>query len=207
MDKSTQVTLERMVAASRPDAPFPRKIDDRAWYDILARIGLKYTGLFRGMHSILAATGTNEASATVVPLEVQDGGIYSLHPAVIDRCFQVFTVAAARGLRKNVNQLVVPTFIGEMVVSPNALGLDVKANLGSMFRGCFTGDMSASSAGQQVLHVKDFRTSALTSVEEVAEEHPLISQLQWKPHSDFVDLNKYMQPWSHSHGNGNFWKS
>jgi len=195
MDKSTQVSLETVAAVSRPDALLTRRVDDRAWYGVLDRIGLKYTGLFRGLHSILAATGSNGASATVAALEVPDGGRYSLHPAVMDRCFHVFTVAAARGLGKNINQLVVPTFIGEVVVSPGELDLDVKASLqDTIRRGSYIGDMSAHSAGRQVLHLKDFRTSALTSADEAAEEQPLISQLQWTPHSDFVDLSKYMHP-------------
>jgi hypothetical protein len=146
------------------------------------------------MQAISAATSTNEAIATIPALEVVDGGRYSLHPAVIDQCFQVFTVAAARGLGKNMNQLVVPTFIGEMVVSPSTLNLDVKAKLGTLSRASFVGDMEVQSAGRQVLHLKDFRTSAITSTDEGAEAHPLISQLQWKPHSDFVDLNNHMHP-------------
>ena len=189
MDKS--ISLDRSVS---PHASLPRKVDDGAWYNVLTRIGLNYTGLFRGIRSLSAATSTNEATATVPALEVADGGRYSLHPAVIDQCFQVFTVAAARGLGKNMNQLVVPTFIGEMVISPSTLDLEVKAELDTMSRGAFVGGMAAQSGGLQVLHLKDFRTSALTSADEATEEHPLVSQLQWKPHSDFVDLSKHMHP-------------
>ena len=189
MDKS--ISLD---SAAGQHAPYPRRVNDNTWYGILAQIGLNYTSLFRGMRSISAATSTNEAIATVPALKVADGGRYSLHPAVIDQCFQVFTVAAARGLGKNMNQLVVPTFIGEMVVSPCTLDLDVKAKLGTMCRGSFIGDMAVKSAGMQILHLKDFRTSALTSADEGAEEKPLISQLRWNPHSDFVDLTNYMHP-------------
>jgi acyl transferase domain-containing protein len=189
-DKS--IPLDR---AAIPLAPLPRKVDHEAWYTVMTRIGLNYTGLFRGLRSISAATHENAAVAEVLAREVTDGGRYSLHPAVIDRCFQIFTVAAARGLGKNLTQLVVPTFIGEMVVAPCTRDLEVKTQLfGTMSRGAFIGDLAAHSAGQQVLHLKDFRTSALTSSDGSLGEQPLISQLQWLPHSDFADLGKYMHP-------------
>lgn len=175
-------------------APFPRKVDEQAWYSVLAQLGLNYTGWFKGMRCISAAANTSEVIATVSAIQVPHDERHSLYPAVIDQCFQVFTVAAARGLRKNIDQLVVPTFIGEMVVCPSTVDLDVMVKLRIVCRGSFVVEMEVQSAGVQVLHLKDYRTSALTSCDEGAEENPLISQLQWKPHADLTNLDEYMHP-------------
>ncbi|KAK4172362.1 putative polyketide synthase [Triangularia setosa] len=181
-----------------PLAPFPRKVTADAWYSTMNRVGLNYQGLFRGLGAISSSTTENKALAEVSVNEasVTDGGRYSIHPAVIDRCFQVFTVAAARGLAKNMTSLVVPTFIGEMIISPCTQDLQVKTSLvGNMSRGAFVGHLAAYSAGQQVIHLKDFRTSALSSGDAGSqEEHPIISQLEWLPHADFTDLAKHMHP-------------
>ncbi|KAL9086197.1 MAG: hypothetical protein Q9165_007262 [Trypethelium subeluteriae] len=184
-----------MATATDPVAPLPREVDAIAWYDIMDRVGLNYKGVFKGLKSISASTSTNEAAAAVTAQETSENHPYSLHPAAIDRCFQVFMVAAARGLGKNLTQLMVPTFIGSMIVGPCTRDMEVKAKLpGEMKRGAFNGNLAAYSAGQQVIHISDFQTSALTGEDEMEEEKPLVSQLQWLPHSDFADLSKFMQP-------------
>ncbi|OCK77276.1 putative polyketide synthase [Lepidopterella palustris CBS 459.81] len=189
---STDKSISWATAAA-PILPFARRVDDKAWYGIMNRVGLNYTGYFRGLRSISASPTTNEATAEVAARETTEGYRYSLHPAVIDRCFQVFTVAAARGLGKNLSQLVVPTFIGSMVVAPCEQDLEVKTNLiGDVSRGTFTGDLTAFSAGRQVLHLGEFQTSALTNEDGLESEQPLVSQLQWLPHSDLADLSKFV---------------
>jgi hypothetical protein len=81
-----------------------------------------------------------------------------------------------------------------MAVSSNTVDLDVKAKPSSVWRASFVGDMEVQSGGLQVLDVKDFHTSALTSRDEGAKENLLISQLQWRPHADFTDWNRYIHP-------------
>ncbi|KAF2716908.1 polyketide synthase [Polychaeton citri CBS 116435] len=191
-----RASFDRSVAfptTSAPSTSFPRAVDAAKWYGHLTELGFNYTGLFKGMHCITASASSTEASACASEQDQPHSGGYSVHPAVIDQCFQLFTVAAARGLRRNIRQLAVPVFIGEMVVTPAALPMTVKATVESMCRGSFTGRMTVQAAGSQILHLKDFRTSALTSADEDKEELPLISHIQWRPCSDFVDLEKYMQ--------------
>jgi acyl transferase domain-containing protein len=173
-------------------APFPRAVDEKNWYSILRKVGFNYTGLFEGLACISAATTSNEAKASVTA-QVQgatDGGkcsTYALHPAVIDQCFQLFTVASCNGLGRNTNQLAVPTFIEQMVISPSTLDLDVLAKVTSMAgRGSWTGDLEALSAGLPVMRLKGMKTSVLTGSDSADEEVPLITQLELMPHSDFV---------------------
>ncbi|KAH9986166.1 KR domain-containing protein [Xylariaceae sp. FL0662B] len=115
---------------------------------------------------------------------------YMLHPSVIDQCFQLFMVASFRGLGRNMNQLSVPTFIEEMILPRSEQELNVTAQVGNLQeRGSFTGNLLAqSSDGQPIISLKGLKTSALTNNESAEEEVPLITQLEWMPHSDFVDL-------------------
>ncbi|KAL2751982.1 hypothetical protein ACRALDRAFT_1045166, partial [Sodiomyces alcalophilus JCM 7366] len=191
--------------AAPRDAPFPRDVDAKSWYNGLRRIGFNYTGLFEGMRGISAATTTTEAKAAVEPSRPSKSRLsrYVLHPATIDQCFQLFTVAAFRGMNRNMGQLSVPTFIEEMVLSPcptTEQALDVTAHVGNMLeRGSFTGNLVAQVAGsgrQQpatiCISLKGFKTSALTNSGgddgQDEEEVPMITQLEWRPHSDFADL-------------------
>ncbi|KID61231.1 Highly reducing polyketide synthase gloL [Metarhizium brunneum] len=169
----------------------------------LRRIGFNYTGLFEGMQGITAATTATKAKATVdtsiLPSDSKCSR-YVLHPSVIDQCFQLFTVASCRGIRRNISQVSVPTFIEEMVVCPCPMSqtLSVVAHVdNALERGSFTGNLVAQSAeGDERLtttciSLKGLKTSALTSRSDRdadEEEMPLITQLEWMPHSDFADL-------------------
>ena len=103
---------------AREQSPLARKVDENEWYSILNRVGFNYTGPFRGLRCISAATDENLAVATVQPRSAEDSRQYTIHPAVIDQCFQLFTVSAYRGLGRNCNTVAVPTFIEEMIVCP-----------------------------------------------------------------------------------------
>ncbi|ORY69074.1 uncharacterized protein BCR38DRAFT_508552 [Pseudomassariella vexata] len=182
-------------------APYPRKVDEKDWYSILRRVGFNYTGLFEGMKYVSAATTSSQAKATVanqIQGAASDGArcsTYSLHPAVIDQCFQLFTVAACRRLRRNTSQLAVPTFIEEMVISPSALGLEVTAKINSLDElGSWTGDVVAHGAERPVLSLKGMKTSVLTRSSTEDDQVPLITQLDWKPHSDFVGAETGLHP-------------
>lgn len=190
----------------RPDArgprvvPFPRVVDEKNWYKVLRRVGLNYTGLFEGLTSISAATTSSEARASV-SAQVQKaahsgiGSTYALHPAVIDQCFQLFTVASYRGLGRNTSQLAVPTFIEQMVISPSTLDLDVTAKItGMVRRGAWRGDLGAYSAGIPVMSLRGMKTSVLTSSNPAEEEVPLITQLEMTPHCDLVNLERGLHP-------------
>lgn len=184
---------------------FPRKVDEKSWYNGLRRIGFNYTGPFEGIQDVSAATNTTSAKATVatqvadsVALHGSKSSRYVLHPAAIDQCFQLFMVAAFRGLGRNMKQLSVPTFIEEMVLSSSddVREMSVTAHVGNVQeRGSFRGNLLAQGGqGQTLISLKGLKTSALTSNDDLGEEEvPLITQLEWKPHSDFVDLGKCLQ--------------
>ncbi|KAJ5106839.1 hypothetical protein N7456_003514 [Penicillium angulare] len=178
---------------------YPRKVDENNWYNVLTNLGFKYTGAFRGLQKITSGTVTSQAAA-VVPFDEKHskGDQYAVHPGLIDQCFQIFTVAAARGRGRAYRQIAVPTFIEEIVIAPSKNGnLETMANIDSYDRGSFVGNLSAQSGGDAVLSLTGFKATALSYAESASDELPLINQLEWKPHSDFADMSKFMRPREH----------
>ncbi|PWY70902.1 putative polyketide synthase [Aspergillus heteromorphus CBS 117.55] len=175
---------------------FPRKVDENTWYRMLSQVGFNHTGLFRGLKQIFAAPVKNESSAVVSTTDSHAQAKYALHPGVIDQCFQLFTVSAYRGLTRDCHQLAVPTFIEEIVISPSDEELHVTALIRKVERGSFVGDLVAQASGQKMISLKGFKASAV-SADNDAEETPLISRMEWKPHADFVDMSKLVHPREH----------
>ncbi|KAI2627176.1 putative polyketide synthase [Xylaria nigripes] len=177
-------------------SPFPRRVDENSWYAALKRLGFNYTGLFDGLQSVSAATNTTEAKATVETLvDSTKCSRYVLHPAAIDQCFQLFMAASFRGLSRNMRQLSVPTFIEEMVICHSVEKTDVTAMVANIEeRGSFTGNLlGLSPDGQTVISLKGLKTTALTSDDLTEDESPLITQFEWRPHSDFVDFKSCLR--------------
>ncbi|PYH92913.1 putative polyketide synthase [Aspergillus ellipticus CBS 707.79] len=181
------------LAASEPGLALPRKMDETSWYNVLNRVGFNSTGLFRGLQRISAATVGRQASAVVPETTLHTQGQYALHPGVIDQCFQLFTVSAYRGLARDCLQLAVPTFIEEIVISPNNGDLQVTADIDRVERGSFVGDLVAQASGRKMLSLTGFKTSALNANSE-PEELPLITQFEWKPHADFATMSQLIHP-------------
>ncbi|KAL7918585.1 polyketide synthase [Trichoderma austrokoningii] len=171
----------------------PRAVDAGEWYGILNRIGFNYQGHFRGMRDISSATVNNVAVASV-PTAINDLTKYAIHPGIIDQCFQLFTVAAYRGLGRNCVNMAVPTFIEEMVIRSASKDLDVQATIHTTERGSFVGDLAAQADGQLILSLKGFKASAMTSEASDDENLPLITQFEWRPHADFIKMKDYMRP-------------
>lgn len=173
------------------NSPFPRSVEEKAWYQLLRRVGYNYTGLFEGMTGITAGTTAREARAAAT-MPSQANTKYTLHPALLDQCFQLFTVAASRGLSRNMGALAVPTFVDEMVISsprnadPTST-LDVTAKIPALDEaGSWTGDLVAmSAASMPVVRLKGMKTSVLARDSSAENGAPVISQLEWKPHCDY----------------------
>ncbi|CRG87956.1 Lovastatin nonaketide synthase [Talaromyces islandicus] len=186
--------IDKSVVTEMSESPSQsRQVDADEWYTVLNRIGFNYQGYFRGLCQISASPVDNTAVARV-PIHNDDRTNYAIHPGIIDQCFQLFTVATSRGLGRNCRNVAVPTFIEEMVVSPANLDLHVVANINSVERGSFEGCLTAQAQGRLFLSLKGFKASAMTNAEDADESLPLITQFEWRPHADFIQMKDYMYP-------------
>ncbi|RFU80508.1 polyketide synthase [Trichoderma arundinaceum] len=187
VDKSIDLNAPETVSLSR-------KVDAAGWYSILKGVGFNYTGLFQGLKGITAAPEKSRSVATVSTAKANADNKYAIHPAIIDQCFQLFTVSAFRGLRRNCRTIAVPTFIEEIIISPTMNDLTVTADILSVERGSFVGDLVAQDGSRVFLSLKGFKATALTSTDSAEDSVPLVTQFEWRPHADFTQLAKYMHP-------------
>ncbi|KAK7997610.1 hypothetical protein PG989_005650 [Apiospora arundinis] len=200
MDESSALGLE-LDPESISSTSFPRKVDADRWYRNMAQNGINHTGMFQGMSSVSAATKTHEAMATVLRPLADDklDGDYTVHPALMDQCVQLFAVAVAQGLDRRLTGSRVPVFIGEMVVAPSTTSeLRVYATHNEITSSQPSGMLVARSpdSGLPVVFVKDLRTTDLARTVDQAKgsELPLISSLQWMPHIDLADPASFLRP-------------
>lgn len=188
-----RASMEKSVSLDVPEAgALARKVDHNDWYSILKHVGFNYTGMFQGLKNISAAPEKSRSVATVETEKANESGKYAIHPAIIDQCFQLFTVSAYRGLRKNCHNIAVPTFIEQIIISPTIKDLHVTADITSVERGSFLGDLVAQNDGQMLLALRGFKATALTSSDASEDNIPLITQVEWRPHAEFARLDKSM---------------
>ncbi|KAJ6441494.1 cytochrome p450 monooxygenase [Purpureocillium lavendulum] len=176
---------------------FARAVDADEWYRVLNRVGFNYTGLFRGLQSVTASPAENRAAASVPSPTPSQAAKFAIHPAIMDQCFQLFTVSAYRGLGRNCTNIAVPTFIEEVVVRPTTHELRLEATIHTQERGSFVGDLVAGHLGELQLSLKGFKASALTRSDDADESLPLITRFEWRPHADFVRLDELLHRREH----------
>lgn len=188
VDKSVKID------APRPILSLPRKVSTIEWYNVMKRVGLSYGPAFRQMDHISAATNKQAAVATIFNPERPGESSYALHPATIDQCFQLLTVAAFQGQGRKFQQLAVPIYIEELVIVPGTQEIHVEAISALSIKGAFTGDVLAQSIEGTLLHMKGFKSSPLETGNSMVDDVRLISQIEWKIDSDFCELDNLMKP-------------
>ncbi|EFQ25774.1 KR domain-containing protein [Colletotrichum graminicola M1.001] len=98
------------------DDSFVRSVDTSDWYSIADSIGLSYGISLQGLDDIVASTTRLAASATVYDDAVDDEADYALHPTVLDLALQLNLVAMCQGVREKCDLLLLPTYVGELIV-------------------------------------------------------------------------------------------
>ena len=173
----------------------PRSVPPSIWYEVMKKAGLNYGCAFQRLKGISASTSEMIAVATVTDfLDLFDNS-YSLHPATIDSCLQLFSVAMTRGVPRLLNRLYVPTSIGEIYISkayPEILG---KATISSRQRNSVGGDVTAIAQGATVMSIKNLGLSCLEDNDTHIDTQPhAVARLVWKPDIDFMDPRLLIQP-------------
>ncbi|PHH73149.1 hypothetical protein CDD80_4013 [Ophiocordyceps camponoti-rufipedis] len=165
-----------------------RRIDADGWYESFRRHGLGYSGCFRGLRSITAATTEDTAMAT---LPQQDTGVwYVMHPASIDHALQLLYLASTRGLGRKLDHLRLPTFVGHIVVHQAAQDQDSMVATARWTEP--GGDVVVQQDGKQLLSMLGVEMTLLSYQEE--ESPPLISRMHWRQHINFCPGESLIKP-------------
>lgn len=180
---------------------FPREVGRDRWYADMKRVGLNYTGRFRGLGEITAHVRENRASALVKNAMSQGDSPYSQHPSTIDLVFQLFSVSSSKGLSRDFSGLAVPTYIGLLHVRPVDGDMQVTAETEITSRGVVHGHASGVAGGSTVLRLENLRMTPLADAQDSRGEDPhAAAELVWKPDINFLDVSSLMQPkFDHRH--------
>ncbi|KAH0559951.1 hypothetical protein GP486_003526 [Trichoglossum hirsutum] len=163
----------------------PRTVSSARWYKSLKRVGLSYGPAFAGMTNISAAVMDEAAIATIATRPELNEPLCGLHPAAMDMCLQVYSVAACKGLPRRVEQLCVPAYVGELYVRQASSPVRVKVLTSSTERGTITGDAVGVADGQVVFRIRGLKLPPLEGPEKDPDPHAG-QELEWKPDLDFL---------------------
>ncbi|KAF5641441.1 polyketide synthase [Fusarium tjaetaba] len=169
----------------------PRRVDCARIYSQLAYVGFVYGPEFRGLLDVTVSPSEHLVYGCVSNKTKQNQSAFTLHPATIDTGLQLLLVSEARGLARNIAELVVPTAIEEVEISTGSDFMDAKA-----WRLHGTASCVELDAGGNIA----LRASGI-SLRALGEDIPLealdahaASRLTWLPHIDFVDLSTLFVP-------------
>ncbi|KAM0323503.1 hypothetical protein ACHAQA_008783 [Verticillium albo-atrum] len=182
-------------------APLPRQVSSAKWYSVMDRAGLNYGPRFRGLTSISASATRHEAVAVVKSTSEHNESGYALHPGEMDSAFQLFSVAAFKGLSRLFSKVAVLSSIGELYIKPTTDDILVKAFAKPANRGAFSGDAIGTSENQTVFKLKDISCSQLPEAEDPRGDDPHAAvELVWKPDVNLVDTSSLLRTRADSSG-------
>jgi SAM-dependent methyltransferase len=173
----------------------PRKIRAPQWYQTMRKVGLNYGPAFQPLAEISAGTTTNTATACMKNYIGEYESTYQFHPATIDGCIQLFSVALCNGTPRKMRQLSVPTYIEEIYIRRPLSSFEIAVSASASAKGIVTGNGIAVADNRVVLQVKGLRLSPLEEDSSAAANDPHAAvQLEWKPDLHFLDLRSLIVP-------------
>ena len=175
--------------------PLQREVPSSTWYGVMRRFGLNYGPRFRGLKDISAHTSERKAVATLSDRLDEKETPYQLHPATIDSAFQLFSVAAFKGVPRLFNKLSVPTYIEELYIRPSKKDIMIQAEAESSPGGALFGNLAGVVDGEITINLKGLRMSPLGDNDEGLNDDPHAAvELEWKSDINFLDAAKLMRP-------------
>ncbi|KAH7195357.1 polyketide synthase [Fusarium oxysporum] len=169
----------------------PRQIDCPRIYSQLSHVGFIYGPEFRGLLDATASPLEDLVYGRVDNKTSQSNSPFTLHPATIDTGLQLLLVSQARGLARNIVELMVPTTIEEVEVSAGTDLMDAKAWRLHGTVSC----VELNAGGKVALRASGIQLRALGEdiTLDVLDVHAA-SRLNWLPHFDFLDTSKLFVP-------------
>ena len=168
-------------AASAPQQ-FARLVSSRFWYQKLAKVGLQYGPQFQGLEDITADPVGFTASATIRGRSNGSENCHALHPATIDQCLQLFSVAACKGRALHLARLFIPMFIDEITLGQNRDLMKVQVSGSRVSGNQGQGSVALVADDNMVLSMSGVTFAQLDqSKGSEASGIPLLSEGEWQP--------------------------
>jgi len=165
-----------------------RSVNCSRFYDEMAKIGFLYGPEFQGLANVSSSTTEELATGEIINRNTQSRSPFTLHPATIDACLQLFMVAISKGLMRNLTELSVPTVIEELDISSGRDVMD--AHVWNLVGNKEILCVECVADGKIILHASGIQLHSLedSSVSKEGDVYAA-ARLQWLPDFDFVNVS------------------
>ncbi|KAE8381626.1 KR-domain-containing protein [Aspergillus bertholletiae] len=187
------------VPAGEPATALLRHVDSGLWYRSLRDLGLDYGPYFQGLANVTADPVSRVSSGiirTTMPLEQIES--YAVHPTVIDKALQLITVAAVRGIARQMDRVAIPISIDRVYCGlGHSNELSAQATCRSTANGSFTGDSIAVGPTEVILDIQGVKAFGMDA--ETHGDGPddglSSARIEWQPDIEFVSsLTNFLPP-------------
>ncbi|EFQ96902.1 fatty acid synthase S-acetyltransferase [Nannizzia gypsea CBS 118893] len=172
--------------------PFIRHVESDLWYAALSSRGLDYGPRFKGLKDITADPVIRQAAATITDDQDLHNSRYALHPAAIDQCLQLFSVAFTHGISRQMTKLSIPISIEKIYISKGTSSMSVQAKGTKSSSSMASGAVSMISENKPVLWIQDAQFFTVDDEKETEPNSRLVSRCQWKPDIDFLPATELL---------------
>jgi acyl transferase domain-containing protein len=197
--------LQHCVAQGRPGeehtiapksiAPYSRQLSECHWYERMRHMGLNYGPQFQGLKDISAHTKDTVAVAAIRSDMSKHQSKYSIHPTTIDFCLQLCTVAMSSGVARRLHTLAVPRTVGYLCVKPGGPNFLAEAEARINAKGTVQAQILAvAEMNEVVINFENVTFTPLDAGDEMENMDPVaVSQLEWRPDVDFLDMGELIK--------------
>jgi acyl transferase domain-containing protein len=191
--------LPRPPPSTSDIAPLQHPVPGAVWYKAMRRVGYHFGPAFQPCQQVEAKADSRQCRALVrlqAPESRYPQSQYAMHPAAIDGCLQIATVALNRGHHSAINTLMPPALIDDLVIFPHEIASsDDVAIVASeaVWSGVgrpddnkrYVSDIRTIAQGSNALvfHLEGLRYHAINA--SVDRPHAF-TQVVWSPDIDFL---------------------
>jgi acyl transferase domain-containing protein len=188
--------FQRSKSTLKPAGPFIREVECSKWYQSLKALGIEYGPYFQGMDKVTADPLHSTAVGLITTkLEIPEFDTYTVHPTTIDKCLQLLTVAATRGISRKLDQLAVPISIEKVsIVFCDDLEVSAEASCCNSADSNFEGDVFAVSGNEKVVDIEGVQCFAMEA-ESIASSSNFIwsARVEWQADIKFCGLDDALE--------------
>ncbi|KAJ5809731.1 polyketide synthase [Penicillium pulvis] len=198
-------------------SPLQHPVPGAVWYKAMRHVGYHFGPAFQPCQQVEAKADSRHCRAMVrlqAPESRYPQSHYAMHPAAIDGCLQIATVALNRGHHSAINTLMPPAIIDNLVIFPHNVASSGEAIVASeaVWSGVgrpddnkrYVSDIRSISqeSNELVLHLEGLRYHAINAS---AERPHAFTQVVWNPDIDFITSAQtaHILQTAVSSGNGN----
>lgn len=178
----------------------PGRLSAAQFYSSLKNIGLEYSGSFSALDRISFSTQKQLSEAKMPNLAPAGGAkpLFTMHPATIDACLQLYLCSEKKGLMRDVS-ICVPAVIDDIIVWPHEQTgeLSVIAEIDTDEAGEERSAVTATEAGKTLATMKGIHLKLLSEggkKSSYTQGAHAAASVAWLPDFDLMDITRLIRP-------------